>query len=312
MVSSNSSTGLIGRQKWFGGLTREEEAGITDRLSRIDPKKDLYTEVFNYKYGSTTGNLQAKDNDKIKAFIERKFRLQFNGQFEVFISPQPCRRAPSSSPISTNLVVAPSSFVSIIYFRVKIIPPSKNNYMDRDQLSERLRAYCVRLNEDGNFYKSQRQIDVFVKNSCDFFFSLPDSAPELYRDYDDSTGKFKRRVSPQTGAPESIVSFLERVWIRWIDEGVLTRPDFKRLDPQGEIALRNFLRAHGEKWPARLYLPTRSEALQRDLDKYEQEREKYEADKQQPESEPLEKPSLNWRLQAGLLRHRRSDKGSAR
>ncbi len=59
--------------------------------------------------------------------------------------------------------------------------------------------------------------------------------------------------------------FLERVWSRWIAEGVLTRPEFRRLDPQGEMAIRNFLRDEVNKWPEHLHLPTKVEVVDAEL-----------------------------------------------
>jgi hypothetical protein len=87
---------------------------------------------------------------------------------------------------------------------------------------------------------------------------LPEQAPELYRD---------RPVDPATGKREGIGQFLRRVWHDpWIAAGVLSRADFRRLDPDGEMALRNALRRTDHGLPPALHLPTRSEQVSRDLE----------------------------------------------
>ena len=62
---------------------------------------------------------------------------------------------------------------------------------------------------------------------------LPERAPELFR---------PSRGRPKKGA-EDIVSFLQRVWKPWIDAGLLTRTDLKRLDPAAYLAVKNQLYA---------------------------------------------------------------------
>jgi hypothetical protein len=80
---------------------------------------------------------------------------------------------------------------------------------------------------------------------------LPETAPELYAN---------RPVNIKTGRRETIVEFLERVWLDpWIKAGVLTRLDFRRLDPPGETRLRNWL--IDNQLPPHLHLPTISEVL---------------------------------------------------
>jgi hypothetical protein len=64
---------------------------------------------------------------------------------------------------------------------------------------------------------------------------------------------------------EGVIPFLRRVWKDpWIDQGTLTRPDLRRLDQSCEMALRNWLRQH-KKLPADLQIPTKSQALTREL-----------------------------------------------
>ncbi len=72
---------------------------------------------------------------------------------------------------------------------------------------------------------------------------LPDKAPELFAE------RANRR--------ESIEDFLRRVWMPWIETGTLTRPAFAKLDQQGEMALRNWLRKN--TLPPDIRLPTLKE-----------------------------------------------------
>lgn len=81
---------------------------------------------------------------------------------------------------------------------------------------------------------------------------LPDRAPELYKN---------RPIDPNTGKREEIDAFLARVWLDpWIKAGVLTRTDFRRLDPQGEARLANWLLKN--TIPRHLYIPTKSESIE--------------------------------------------------
>jgi hypothetical protein len=86
--------------------------------------------------------------------------------------------------------------------------------------------------------------------------ALPEKAPELYKD---------RPRDPETGRLETVAVYLERVWKPWIDAGVLTRPDFRRLDPEGEMALRNWLRNPENKLPDDLHIPKKTEVLSREV-----------------------------------------------
>lgn len=81
--------------------------------------------------------------------------------------------------------------------------------------------------------------------------------PELPKEYE----KFSF-MNPETMAPENIIQFLERVWYDpWIKKGVLTRPDFRRLDERGEMAYRNWIRR--KEFPDFLRLPSKSEEVTR-------------------------------------------------
>lgn len=61
--------------------------------------------------------------------------------------------------------------------------------------------------------------------------ALPDEAPELY---------VGNRGGKKGG--ENIIEFLRRVWKPWIEAGVLSRPDLRRLDPKADAAVANWLR----------------------------------------------------------------------
>ncbi len=76
--------------------------------------------------------------------------------------------------------------------------------------------------------------------------TLPSSAPKLYADR--STG-------------QSIIDFLQdpEGWGAYTAAGVLTRPDLRRLDPQAERALQNWLR--NNQLPKGLNIPTKSSAI---------------------------------------------------
>lgn len=64
--------------------------------------------------------------------------------------------------------------------------------------------------------------------------------------------------------PGGIVRYLEDNWAEWIENGLLSRPDLKRIDPSAETALKNFLRTGG-KLPPHVYVPTKSETIDRAL-----------------------------------------------
>lgn len=76
--------------------------------------------------------------------------------------------------------------------------------------------------------------------------ALPDEAPELY---------VGNRGGKKGG--ENIVDFLRRVWKPWIEAGVLSRPDLRRLDPKADAAVNNWLRVH--EFPDDIKIPKLSE-----------------------------------------------------
>lgn len=61
-----------------------------------------------------------------------------------------------------------------------------------------------------------------------------------------------------------IVKYLEDNWAPYIEAGLLTRPDLNRIDPDAYQALRNWLRQN--ELPDHLYLPTVSEAIDREIE----------------------------------------------
>lgn len=73
---------------------------------------------------------------------------------------------------------------------------------------------------------------------------LPSVAPELY---------VGNRGGKKGG--ENIVEFMRRVWMPWIEAGVLTRPDLRRIDPKAAQALANFERT--SSLPVDLPLPSK-------------------------------------------------------
>jgi hypothetical protein len=78
--------------------------------------------------------------------------------------------------------------------------------------------------------------------------ALPEVAPELYAG---------NRGGGSKG--ENIIDFLRRVWMPWIEAGVLTRPDLKRLDKGAYVGLGNWLR--NNELPADIAIPKKSEVL---------------------------------------------------
>jgi hypothetical protein len=78
--------------------------------------------------------------------------------------------------------------------------------------------------------------------------SLPDVAPELY-------------LGNRGGAKgsENIIEFLRRVWMPWIDAGILTRSDLKKLDVKAYRAVFNWIAK--EPLPSDITLPTRSDTV---------------------------------------------------
>ncbi len=89
---------------------------------------------------------------------------------------------------------------------------------------------------------------------------LPEKAPELY----------------DPNRREPVVDFLRRVWKDpWIDQGTLTRPDLRRLDPRCDMALRNWQRGGKNQLPADLHISSKAESLTRELENPERVRNAY-------------------------------------
>ncbi len=76
---------------------------------------------------------------------------------------------------------------------------------------------------------------------------LPTEAPEIFQG---------NRGGAKTG--ENIVSFLRRVWGPWIDAGLLTRTDLRRLDKKAETGIVNWLAK--DPLPDDLWIPTKKAA----------------------------------------------------
>lgn len=70
--------------------------------------------------------------------------------------------------------------------------------------------------------------------------------PKKYEEYEKYSG-----FNPE-GAKENIIEFLRRVWAQWIKEGILTRPEFRKLDEKGEMAYRNWMRKNAVPEDVRL------------------------------------------------------------
>lgn len=77
---------------------------------------------------------------------------------------------------------------------------------------------------------------------------LPEIAPEIFRG---------NRGGSKDG--ENIVEFLRRVWMPWIEAGVLTRSALRRLDKAADRGVDNWLRDN--RLPADIVLPTKSDVL---------------------------------------------------
>ena len=80
--------------------------------------------------------------------------------------------------------------------------------------------------------------------------TLPATAPELY---------VGNRGGKKGG--ENIVAFLRRVWMSWIEAGVLTRPDLRRLDPKADIAITNWVAK--KPWPDDLLIPSKADVTEK-------------------------------------------------
>ena len=80
---------------------------------------------------------------------------------------------------------------------------------------------------------------------------LPRKAPKLWKD--------AKSEDPSLDPPV----FLQKYWGHWLDGISFHRGEFREYDPVGEKALQNWLHANRNEWPDGVYLPTKSEALDR-------------------------------------------------
>lgn len=62
-----------------------------------------------------------------------------------------------------------------------------------------------------------------------------------------------------------IVKYLEDNWAPYIKAGLLSRPDLNRIDPKAYQALRNWLALPENQLPEHLQVPTKKEALDREI-----------------------------------------------
>lgn len=62
-----------------------------------------------------------------------------------------------------------------------------------------------------------------------------------------------------------IVKYLEDNWAPYIKAGTLTRPDLRRIDPAAYKALENWLSMSGNTLPDTLQVPTKKDALDREI-----------------------------------------------
>lgn len=121
------------------------------------------------------------------------------------------------------------------------------------RLREIMRVNAAEVTDISSIIEANTRIsrnDELDNNHC-----LPDVAPKTYEQWKIETGKKKG----------NIVKFMEEVWISWIDGGLLTMPDLKRLDIKAYYALNNWLGDNQDKIPVRLRVLTKSEAVDREL-----------------------------------------------
>ncbi len=111
------------------------------------------------------------------------------------------------------------------------------------------------------------------RRTPDPVLALPETAPKLYAS----------RPKGQT-----IIEFLRDPdgWGPYVRAGRLSRPEFRHLDPQGEMALRNWLRTN--KLPDDMHIPTKVETIDARL-----------------ESEPTDEASLIESRRLLAAKHRR-------
>lgn len=121
------------------------------------------------------------------------------------------------------------------------------------RLREMMRVNAAEVTDISSIIIANTRIlgnDELDNNTC-----LPDVAPKTYEQWKIETKKKKG----------NIVEFMEKVWILWIDAGLLTMPDLKRLDIKAYYALNNWLGDNQDKIPGSLRVLTKSEAVDREL-----------------------------------------------
>lgn len=100
---------------------------------------------------------------------------------------------------------------------------------------------CERAEKDGGEVPSENDDD----DQKELPGFLPDIAPVLYKN--------RNKKDDRT-----IVDFLRSVWKPWIQTGILTRKDLRRLDPSAYKAVENWI-SKGRTLPDDVYLPTITE-----------------------------------------------------
>jgi hypothetical protein len=138
--------------------------------------------------------------------------------------------------------------------RVKFPKKEVLEYLqDRENLSEsyskllleKIISYVNDLCADFSAAADVKQSEQLGKASA---LDLPSEAPELYKG---------NRGGAKGG--ENIVEFLRRVWQPWIEAGVLTRSDLRRLDRKADEGVANWLRTR--ELPDDIRIPTKSEVI---------------------------------------------------
>jgi hypothetical protein len=159
---------------------------------------------------------------------------------------------------------APKSKVAYFEF-VKLVRNSYNKEVNFPK--EEMLDYLVKGQKLSTRHSKKllKEIVSYVDNLCDNFndaaeeaqnpiqskempSSLPEEAPELFKG---------NRGGKKGGEP--IDQFLRRVWGRYMEAGLLTRSDLKRLDMSAYQGLSNWLRTN--ELPEDIKIPTKSEAI---------------------------------------------------
>jgi hypothetical protein len=127
----------------------------------------------------------------------------------------------------------------------------------------------IEASEKVNFSDHQREIIIAGILSA-FEQGMKVDANSILPTYEELKEKMglyvNRPHDPDTGKPEGILNFLETGWpAPFIAAGLLTRPDLRRIDPQAEQALKNWVRESKRQPPSHLHIPTKSEAIDREL-----------------------------------------------